>query len=145
MSNLSYKNKKGFNPYPLIAIAFIGFMLLYQFKLKDKWYGKSDDNENIDSPTYIIDEAKTDKIVTVEDWKKFMDDEIISKMRTCLKTNHAYNCIIEFEEKLSNEDLALNMLTTLNNDEIQEVMSYAQEGMQKVADETFSNQKKLVN
>ncbi len=46
MSNLSYKNKKGFNPYPLIAIAFIGFMLLYQFKLKDKWYGKSDDNEN---------------------------------------------------------------------------------------------------
>ena len=140
MSKLSYKKKRGFNHKVLIAIGFVGFMLLYQFKLKEEWYGKSGDNENMHSSSYFVGEAKTDRVLTVEDWKKFMDNEIISKMRDCLKANHAYNCIIEFEEKLSNEDLALNMLTTLNHNEIKEVMRYAQKEMQKVADEVNTNQ-----
>ncbi|PCI98008.1 MAG: hypothetical protein COB15_06650 [Flavobacteriales bacterium] len=95
-------------------------------------------SKNIDSSS--MDEVRISNNLTVEEWKKFMDDEIISKMRDCLKANHTYSCIIEFEEKLSNEDLALKMLTTLNHNEIKEVMRYAQNEMQKVADKVNTNQ-----
>ncbi len=148
-SSVSKKSNKG--TVTVFLIVLVGGLLLYQFNLRHKSNNPEPNNtpqteqtnEDIKnssaSPLEIPQETSIDatKPKTLQEWKTYIDKEIILKVNDCYKIKKDPSCIDIYQEKMSDGVMLMQMSQDLSPQENNELMKYIQQGIQKTIKDMY--------